>query len=755
MALRTEDPFSASPPLSHEKLRIAVTARRIAYLKLGYEPIPVLSGRKRPAINSWQDVRITIPPDEDVITPWAETYPSALSTGIRTRYTPGFDIDIRDQDVADQVEQALLNMIPQQGTVLKRVGLPPKRLIPFRCVTPFKKISATFKSPDDVVHKVEVLCDGQQFVAEGIHETTQQPYRWADNVSLVNVAHEHLPLIDEPLARSLVAEASEVMRRAGWSEVGAKFNGKNNNGKSNGKAGVEAKETEPRGSTIYGRTALRAECDKLAALPENSGRNNALNSASFSLFQLVAGGELDEEKDRVRECLFAAAEACGLVAEDGAASVHATIESGAKAGRLQPRQAGNGANKEDQRADLPPPPRTLADVHATFRKWLGDGYDIDAVDAVVATAAAEKLDGDPLWLLVVSGPGAAKTETVQSLAGCGARITSTIQSEGALLSASKSRSKNATGGLLRKMGDRGILVIKDVTSILSSDRNVRASVLAAIREIYDGRWERNVGSDGGQTLTWSGRIAIVGAVTTAWDTAHAVVAAMGDRFVLIRIDSSVGRKTSGRQAIRNTGDETKMREELAAVVGGVVYHTRLDVPPIREDNEPLTSILNAADIVTMGRTAVERDYQGEIINSHAAEMPTRFAKQLTQMVRGGVAVGMSPERALQLALRCARDSIRPLRLDILVDVAKNPHTRPGDVRERINKPWRTTKREMEALHMLGLLTCKEERTGYGQEEKTVWRYTLASGFDRDTLLAMVAGDGAIARNVSTGCVGGI
>jgi hypothetical protein len=198
-----------------------------------------------------------------------------------------------------------------------------------------------------------------------------------------------------------------------------------------------------------------------------------------------------------------------------------------------------------------------------------------------------------------------------------------------------------------------------------------------------------------------------------------------------------------------------MREELAAVVGGVVHHARLDVPPIREDNEPLTSILNAADIVTMGRTAVERDYQGEIINSHAAEMPTRFAKQLTQMVRGGVAVGMSPERALQLALRCARDSIPPLRLDILVDVAKNPHTRPGDVRERINKPWRTTKREMEALHMLGLLTCKEERTGYGEEEKTVWRYTLASGFDWDTLLAMVAGDGAIARNVSTGCVGGI
>ena len=255
MALRTDDPFAASPPPPHEKLRNIVTAHRVALLKLGYEPIPILSGRKRPPMNGWQDVRITIPPDEDVITPWADVYRGALSTGIRTRYTPGFDIDIRDQDVADQVERALLNMIPQQGTVLKRVGLPPKRLIPFRCVTPFKKISATFKAPDGVTHKVEVLADGQQFVAEGIHETTQQPYRWADNVSLLNVAHEQLPLVDEALARRFVAEAGEIMRRAGWVEVGAKTNGKTN-GKGNRNTANESAKTETPGSSIYGRTAL-------------------------------------------------------------------------------------------------------------------------------------------------------------------------------------------------------------------------------------------------------------------------------------------------------------------------------------------------------------------------------------------------------------------------------------------------------------------------------------------------------------------
>ena len=152
-------------------------------------------------------------------------------------------------------------------------------------------------------------------------------------------------------------------------------------------------------------------------------------------------------------------------------------------------------------------PRTLAEAHHVFRRWLGNEYDLEALDAVLAAAAAERLPGDPLWLLVVSGSGNAKTETVQTLAGAGAIVTS-ISSEGALLSASakRERAKDATGRLLRRIGSRGLLVVKDVTSILAMNRDTRASLLAGLREIHDGRWERNVGTDGGKSLTWTGRL---------------------------------------------------------------------------------------------------------------------------------------------------------------------------------------------------------------------------------------------------------
>ena len=174
-----------------------------------------------------------------------------------------------------------------------------------------------------------------------------------------------------------------------------------------------------------------------------------------------------------------------------------------------------------------------------------------------------------------------------------------------------------------------------------------------MREVYDGRWERNVGSDGGQTLTWEGRIAVIGAVTTAWDTHHAVTSTMGDRFVLIRASSLKGRLDAGRSAIRNTGLETEMRREMADAVRKLIEGVNAKAKITVTDAEA-ESILQAANLVTLARTGVEFDGRGELIDAHAPEMPTRFAKQLTQLVRGAIAIGMERREALALAIRCAR-----------------------------------------------------------------------------------------------------
>jgi Bifunctional DNA primase/polymerase, N-terminal len=86
----------------------------------------------------------------------------------------------------------------------------------------------------------------------------------------------------------------------------------------------------------YARAALEREIEELANTPQGA-RNHALNRASFSLHQLVAGGELDGAE--VRDRLIDAAIANGLMADpdDGPRAVMRTIASGARAGMRHPR----------------------------------------------------------------------------------------------------------------------------------------------------------------------------------------------------------------------------------------------------------------------------------------------------------------------------------------------------------------------------------------------------------------------------------
>ncbi|MDP3712571.1 MAG: ArsR family transcriptional regulator [Mycobacteriales bacterium] len=372
-----------------------------------------------------------------------------------------------------------------------------------------------------------------------------------------------------------------------------------------------------------------------------------------------------------------------------------------------------------------------------FVRWLGESYDLLALDAVLAAAAVEQLDGDPVWLLLVSGSGNAKTETVSALLGAGAHVTSTITSEGALLSATsnKEKAKDATGGLLRKIGASGVLVVKDVTSILSMNRDSRAAVLAALREVYDGRWERNVGTDGGKTLTWTGRIVLVGAVTTAYDAAHAVIAAMGDRFALVRVDSNLGRLEAGRQALLNVGHEDEMRRDLSDAAAACLAH----VDPQRAEltDEVMGVLLTAANVVTLARTAVERDHRGEVVEAHAPEAPTRFAKMLGQLVRGSLALGSTKVEALAVALRVAGDSVPPMRLLVLADVLDNSYARTSEVTKRVQRPRSTVDRTLQELHLLGLVEVDEVGDGLG------WRYRVAPSVDQQALRVLVT------RNVTT------
>jgi hypothetical protein len=94
----------------------------------------------------------------------------------------------------------------------------------------------------------------------------------------------------------------------------------------------------PTGSTTnYGRRALNEELHAIETAPAHT-RNGRLNRSGFLLFQLVAGGELDEAE--VEAGLWHAAEINGLIddPDDGPVKTGKTIASCRSAGLASPRR---------------------------------------------------------------------------------------------------------------------------------------------------------------------------------------------------------------------------------------------------------------------------------------------------------------------------------------------------------------------------------------------------------------------------------
>jgi hypothetical protein len=363
----------------------------------------------------------------------------------------------------------------------------------------------------------------------------------------------------------------------------------------------------------------------------------------------------------------------------------------------------------------------LAGCLATFREWL-HLPDPGGLYVTLATVAANRAAGDPVWLLMVSPPGGGKTEMLSPLVRLPDVKAAATLTEAALLSGTpkRDRDKASKGGLLREIGDFGILVAKDFGSVLSMHRDARASVLAALREIYDGTWTRHVGTDGGRTLEWSGKIGLIAGCTPAIDSHHAVIGSMGERFVMYRLpptdaDSQV------RRALAHVGREKAMRQALGEAVTAAleVATPELLVEPASTDaTERLVSI---STLAVRCRSAVERDsYSREVQLIPEPEAPARLALVLLRLLNGLRAIGVDEGTSWALVTKCALDSMPSLRRAILgALLARDAAAATSEIAERVRYPTNTARRALEDLTAHGIA----ERHVQGPGQADLWQAT--------------------------------
>ena len=182
---------------------------RFAMVTNGYTSIVPVIGKK-PVLDQWQKTENV---SRKMLEDWSRNCPSANNTGILTKLVPTLDLDLLQENAAIAAENLVRERFDGLGSILRRIGRPPKRAILFRTKDPFKKLTTLFTATNGAdPEKIEFLGDGQQVVAHGIHPDTQAEYLWDNGGDPTTIAYEKLPLITAEQARQLQDDAWRCWR---------------------------------------------------------------------------------------------------------------------------------------------------------------------------------------------------------------------------------------------------------------------------------------------------------------------------------------------------------------------------------------------------------------------------------------------------------------------------------------------------------------------------------------------------------------
>ena len=178
----------------------------------GYKIVPIKKGFKAPMLSGWQNFDSS----HEMVDQWLANGHKDGGVGVLCSSTVACDIDCYDKAVNRKMWEWLRKNVGESG---RRVGQPPKFVMPYRVSAPIKKKrSAEFQDASGTKHAVEVLGEGQQFVAFGTHPTAGTDYKWYGS-GLTDTRWQDLPEITEDLAAAFVEYFEKVAAEMGWELV--------------------------------------------------------------------------------------------------------------------------------------------------------------------------------------------------------------------------------------------------------------------------------------------------------------------------------------------------------------------------------------------------------------------------------------------------------------------------------------------------------------------------------------------------------
>ncbi len=343
----------------------------------------------------------------------------------------------------------------------------------------------------------------------------------------------------------------------------------------------------------------------------------------------------------------------------------------------------------------------------------------DHVLFALAIAVSSRLDGDPVWGLVVGAPSSGKTEALRTLDDVADEHLGELTAPG-LLSWTPGKRARETG-LLARCGSRPFATIGDLSTMLAgSDRGQREMLYALLRRAADGEVVRELGS-APEPLRWRGRLTLLAAVTPAIDRFSSHTDALGPRWLYFRLPESdtATRRSSSRAARDNAPQLAEHRLRARMLAKQVVASA---VPRAHEARVPeamAEALDDAALVAGLGRGVVERDGYGrrEIVSLPVVEEPTRLAGHLALLARSLLGLGLPVEEVVRLARTSALDSIPQARRKALVALSSGEELTAAEIARRAGGDRKVIRFALEELAALGVARHR----GDDQDDEEVTR----------------------------------
>lgn len=347
--------------------------------------------------------------------------------------------------------------------------------------------------------------------------------------------------------------------------------------------------------------------------------------------------------------------------------------------------------------------------------------DTNIIPLVCAVTIGTMIDGDPIWLMVISAPSAGKSEIINAVSGVPYVHQVSTLTENTFLSGMRAI-EGKEPSLLHKIGNIGMITMKDYTSILTMRSDKRDIIISQMREIFDGHITKKTGNN--QDREWRGKLNFLGGVTDMIYLAEEASAGMGRRVLYYSLPElgSEERILTAKIARQNTFDIKEKRKHISEVFKNYIMQTidivPPDLPPIDDDFSD--EIIRLSDFVSTARTPTTRDFHGKMQMANQAELPMRISQQLHMIATVlHIMFGGIDETSKKIIYKICLDSIPSHKRLALRHLAAHKSVTKKGLAEKINYPTDTVGVWLEDLNVQKICTRNAEPGTIGPDKWSI------------------------------------